>query len=86
MPEDYADMYIWKGKWKLPEGFGSKKEFRIFLGKNDDVVITDEHYSDRHGQHVDILQYAVDGSIERKLHCKTGDNFGKSFVKCLQHT
>jgi hypothetical protein len=87
MPElDYADIYIWKGKWKLPEDFESKKEFRIFLGKNDYVVITDEHFSDRHGRHVDILRYAVDGRIKRKLHCKTGGDFGKSLAKCLQWT
>lgn len=87
MPElDYADMYVWEGKWKLPEDFESKKEFRIFLGKNDYVLITDEHYSDRNGRHVDILRYAVDGRIKRKLHCKTDDNFGKSLAKCLQWT
>jgi hypothetical protein len=87
MPEsDYADIYIWGEKWKLPEDFESKKEFRIVLGKNDYVIITGQHYSDRHGRHVDILQYALDGKIKRKLHCGTDDSLGKSLAKCLQWT
>ena len=83
MPE-LASMYLWKEKWSLPEGFESKKEFKICLAKNDFILVTDPHYSKKNSWHIDVLQYAKNGRIGKKLHCKLGNNFGSSIVECLQ--
>jgi hypothetical protein len=77
-------LYIWDNGWSLPNGFESKKEFRTYLGKNDYVVATSEHYSKKNNWHCDIFQYAEDGQIDKKLHCKAGDDFGKRFTQCLR--
>jgi hypothetical protein len=81
---ELADVYIWKGRWRLPKDFESKREFKILLAKNDFVLITDEHYSKKNGRHVDVCTYAKNGDIGKKMHCKVGNNFGSSLVKCLR--
>jgi hypothetical protein len=83
LSEQLVALYVWEKGWSLPEGFGSKKEFRIHLGKNNYVEVTGEHYLKKNGLHYDILQYAQNGKIGKKLHCKTGDDFGKQFIQCL---
>jgi len=77
-------LYIWDNEWSLPDGFKTKREFRMYLGKNEFVVITNEHYSKKNNWHCDILKYAEDGQINKKLHCKSGDGLGKRFIQCIQ--
>jgi hypothetical protein len=81
---ELADMYLWKENWSLPEGFESKKEFKICLAENDYVLITSTHHSKKNGWHFDVLQYAGSGKIGKKLHCKLENNIGSSFVECIK--
>jgi len=79
-----ADAYIFKGKWRLPKGFNDKREFRLFLGKEHYIIITEPHYSKNNSYHFDILEYGDNGKARRKLHCKIDSMMGKSFVNCLK--
>jgi len=79
-----ADMYIFKGKWRLPKGFNNKKEFRSFLGREQYIVITKPHYSKNNSYHFDILEYDDNGKVKSKLHFKADSMIGKSFVNCLK--
>ena len=79
-----ADMYIFKGKWRLPKGFNNKKAFKSFLGKEHYIFITEPHYSKNNSYHFDILEYSDNGNVRRKLHCKVNNMLGKSFVECLK--
>lgn len=81
---ELADIYVWEGKWSLLEGFENKKEFKICLAKNDFILFTDPHYSKKNGWHIDVLQYAKNGKVRKKRHCKLRNSFGSSIVKCLQ--
>lgn len=84
MTSTRADMYLWKRKWSLPDGFESKKEFKAWLAKNGFAIITDPHYSRKNSWHIDIFQYDKDGRIEKKSHCRVGNDFGSSFLKALE--
>lgn len=77
-------MFVWGDGWRLPDGFKSKKEWRIFLGKNDYVIKTDEHYSKKNSWHYDVFQYGSDGQINKKLHFKIGDDdLLRRFTQCF---
>ena len=77
-------MYIWEGRWSLPEGFESKKEFKMYLAKKDYILITDVHFSKKNSYHSDVLQYDKSGKVRRKMHLKVSDGVGTSLANCIR--